>query len=278
MTNRHLTESLDVKQVLERIGRGAKQIIDAFGCTIYLLEEDGVTLTPVVSLEPPNDDEILSTPLIVETSFTGQAAKAKRSLIFNEAGVDEAGIKILNNPAYKEERVIVVPLIADEEVLGAMHLNRMGKLFTEEDLTLAETFATYAATALKNARAHDELQREMEELVRAELALRKSEAQYRITIDSMEEAIHVVDTDLKLVMINSSLIQWMKRFDLETNAIGKTIFDVFPFLHEKVREEYQHVINTGEYLITEKAPLSVTKRSQPKPKRYPSLRENVLLE
>ena len=79
-TARHLTASLDVKEVLTRIGVGAKEILSAHGCAIYLLEENGKTLTPVVAIEPPYEEEIFSTPLDVEASFTGQAVKTLMSL------------------------------------------------------------------------------------------------------------------------------------------------------------------------------------------------------
>ena len=72
-TARYLTASLDFKEVLTRIGIGAKDILEAYGCAIYLLEADGRTLNPVVAVEPPHEEEILSTPLDVDTSFTGQA-------------------------------------------------------------------------------------------------------------------------------------------------------------------------------------------------------------
>ncbi len=78
---RHLTESLDVKEVLTRIGIGAREILAAHGCAIYLLSPDGRTLTPVVSIEPPYEEQIISAPIDVDSSFTGQAVKARRGLI-----------------------------------------------------------------------------------------------------------------------------------------------------------------------------------------------------
>lgn len=173
-TARHLTACLDVKKVLEEIGIRAKKILRAHGCSIYLLEADGKTLTPVVAVEPDYAEEILLAPLNVETSFTGQAIKTRRGLIFNDPTADTLGQQIPGTPVEQDERVIVAPFVVDDEVLGAMCLNRMGTLFSEEDLALAETFATYAATALKNAQTHHDLQHEVEERKRAELALRES--------------------------------------------------------------------------------------------------------
>ena len=168
-TTRHLTASLNVEEVLTRIGMGAKEILEAYGCAIYLLEPDGRTLTPVVAIEPPHEEAILSTPINVETSFTGQAIKTRQALIFNDISGSDYGQQIPSTPVEEEERVIVAPFVVDDDkVLGAMCLSRLGRFFSEEDLALVETFATYAVTALRNAQTHDELQHEVTERVRAE--------------------------------------------------------------------------------------------------------------
>jgi PAS domain S-box-containing protein len=176
-TARHLTASLDVEKVLTRIGVGASEILGACGCAIYLLEADGKTLTPVVAIEPPYEEETLSTSIKVDTSFTGQVVKAKRGLIFNDAGENISGQQVPGTPVEREERVIAAPFVVDDAVIGAMCLNRVGPLFSEDDLALAEAFATYAATSLKNAQTYHDLQCEVEERKRAEEALRQRTAQ-----------------------------------------------------------------------------------------------------
>jgi len=194
-TARYLTASLDVKEVLTRIGVGAKEILSAHGCAIYLLEENGKTLTPVVAIEPPYEEDILSTPLDIEASFTGQAVKTRRGLIFNDARTDFSGQQIPGTPEEEKEHIIVAPFVAGDEVLGAMCLNRIETLFSEEDLALAETFATYAATALKNAQVHHNLQREVEERRQAEEALRESEERYRAIFEQAADSVVLIDAE-----------------------------------------------------------------------------------
>ncbi len=86
---------------------------------------------------------------------------------------------------------------------------------------------------------------------KTETALRESEEQYRSMIDSMGEAIHVVDTDLRILLINPSFRKWMKTLGFERNVVGKTIFEVFTFLSDKVRNEYKQVFMTGQTLVSE---------------------------
>lgn len=73
---------------------------------------------------------------------------------------------------------------------------------------------------------------------------------YQATIDAMNDSIHVVDTDLKIILINKTFKQWNKAFGLETDVVGKTIFEVFPFLSDKVRDEYRWVIESQRTLTT----------------------------
>jgi transcriptional regulator with GAF, ATPase, and Fis domain len=97
-------------------------------------------------------DEILSEPLSVDDSLTGQSIRQRRALIFNNAFTEPVGHQIPGTPEDLDERLIVAPFIVDNEVLGAMCLNRIGQIFTAEELALVETFAAYASTALKNAK------------------------------------------------------------------------------------------------------------------------------
>ncbi len=93
--------------------------------------------------------------------------------------------------------------------------------------------------------------RDITERKQIEQTLRQSELLNRKTIDSIDEAIHVIDTDLKIILINETFIKWCEELNVEADLKGKSIFDVFPFLPEKVKEEYQQVIKTGESLLTE---------------------------
>ena len=81
--------------------------------------------------------------------------------------------------------------------------------------------------------------------------LKHSEQQYRSTIDYIGKAIHVVDKNLNIVLFNKTFKQWNKELGFETEyLIGRNIFDIFPFLPDAVRDEYQKVFKTGKMLIT----------------------------
>lgn len=183
-TVRHLTRILDIKEVLNQIGNGIMEILNTQSCAIYLLEPDFKTLRPVVVIDPKYKDEVLSTPLDVQSSFTGKAVISKRGLIFNETGPDSIGYQIPNTPEELEEKIMVAPLRLEEKVIGAMCMSRMEIDFTNEELSLAETFATYASAALKNAQLFNDLRKEVEERKQTEEKIHELNLQYESFIQN----------------------------------------------------------------------------------------------
>ncbi len=82
-------------------------------------------------------------------------------------------------------------------------------------------------------------------------ALRESETQFRMILNSLGDAIHVVDKNMRIVMMNTSFQRWNLELGLEVDVIGKNLFKVFQFLPASIQEEYKKVFDTGEKLITE---------------------------
>ena len=209
-TASHLTESLDTKEVMTRIGTGAREILEAHGCAIYLLEPDAEKLTPVVTIGPSCEEAIASTPINVKTSLAGEAVKAKRGIIFSGASGRRRPGSPAEPPLEQDMHAIAAPFIVDDRVLGAMCLNRTGWPFSDEDLALTETFATYAATALKNAQAHDEIQREVEERKRAQQEIRQRTAQLEALRQVGLEITTQLDPETLLHSITSRAVELLE--------------------------------------------------------------------
>lgn len=85
----------------------------------------------------------------------------------------------------------------------------------------------------------------------AEQALLRSEAQYRSTLDSMPDAIHVVDADLRVVLFNQTFSEWCRNLGLEMDVIGRPLGEVFPFLSARVFQEYHRAFQTGELVVSQ---------------------------
>ncbi len=85
----------------------------------------------------------------------------------------------------------------------------------------------------------------------AEESLRKSATQYRSTVDAMADALHVVDSDLHILLMNDAFRQWNRELGLQEETEGKVLLEVFPFLSAEVGKEYEKVFRTGALLVTE---------------------------
>ena len=81
-------------------------------------------------------------------------------------------------------------------------------------------------------------------------ALRLSEEQYRTTIDSMKEAIYVVDPNLRLLLFNKTFVQWCERFGVSGVAQGQDITETLRFFPQKFYEDYPTVFTTGTVVST----------------------------
>lgn len=88
-------------------------------------------------------------------------------------------------------------------------------------------------------------------LKQKEYALRKSDEQYRTTLDSMDDSIYVVDRDFKIILVNTAFKNFNKSLGLDHNVTGKSLDGIYPFYTGKTKKEYQSVLNSGESAISE---------------------------
>ncbi|MCK4381651.1 MAG: PAS domain S-box protein, partial [Candidatus Lokiarchaeota archaeon] len=79
----------------------------------------------------------------------------------------------------------------------------------------------------------------------------KSEEQYLIILNSLNDPMHVVDKDLKITFQNPAMVLWLNKLNIISDLVGKTLFEAFPFLeYDKIHNEYNKVFKTGEILNT----------------------------
>lgn len=84
-------------------------------------------------------------------------------------------------------------------------------------------------------------------------AARLYQEQYRSTVDAMIDKIHVIDRAHTIILINRSFLTWAPSFGLSSERedyLGRSLFDIFPFLPVSVMAEYQSVFETGRAIST----------------------------
>ena len=102
-----------------------------------------------------------------------------------------------------------------------------------------------------------------------EQALKDSEHEYRSTLDAIGDVIHVVDESMCLVLENEAFKKWRKAMGLQPEVIGSNIFEAYPFLDDKVRQEYELVFKTGKPLITEEEHTVKNRRIVTETRKFP---------
>jgi PAS domain S-box-containing protein len=74
---------------------------------------------------------------------------------------------------------------------------------------------------------------------------------YRTGLDAIDDIIHIVDENLQVVMYNKTFASAAAVYStLSVPYTNASLFDVFPFLKSRIREEYETVFRTGKPLTT----------------------------
>ncbi len=146
---------------------------------------------------------------------------------FQEAFSSE-GIKFIASlpVKYKDETTAVVNLVSKKEYI-----------MSSSTKSAIETMINQIGGAIYRLKVQEDL--------------KHSEELYRSTIDAINDVIHVIDKDLKIKLVNDGFHRWIKKYNLSFDRMDKTVFEVFPFLPEKVKDEYDYVFQTGEYHLVE---------------------------
>ncbi len=92
---------------------------------------------------------------------------------------------------------------------------------------------------------------DISERVVAEEALRRSEEQYRRTIDALPIGVVTVDRDLRILVVNEIIRRWCTELCSSVEPVGGTPMESFPFLQARVAEEYRHVLASGLPYVSE---------------------------
>jgi diguanylate cyclase (GGDEF)-like protein/excisionase family DNA binding protein len=164
-----LSRSRAVGDVADAVAREIDSVIDWHGLRFYVLDADGQTLEPI-KLCSKVDHYAHETPDLVRLrlgeGLGGHIAASGVPEVINNAALDPRGARIPGTDD-TEESMIVVPLIYEDAVLGALELFRLGlDAFDATDLRLAQIVGAQAAVALSNARQLEEMERRRDALER----------------------------------------------------------------------------------------------------------------
>jgi diguanylate cyclase (GGDEF)-like protein/excisionase family DNA binding protein len=153
--NERLLSTLDQADVLETIADGLRDVVAYDNLSVYRSDVAEQVMAPVLTRER-HADEVSRYLIPFGRGLMGWAVEHSQPILANDALGDPRALQIPGTPP-EPEAVVVVPLIAEGEVLGALNVSRIGGpevYFSESDFELIQLFAGQASIALRNADAH----------------------------------------------------------------------------------------------------------------------------
>jgi PAS domain S-box-containing protein len=79
----------------------------------------------------------------------------------------------------------------------------------------------------------------------------QDERLHRAILNSMGDAVHVVDRNFRITFANDALKKWNRELGLPADVLGRTPFALYPFLPDSVQQEFAEVFETGKTFVKE---------------------------
>lgn len=167
-----------------------------------------------------------------------------RTLIVEETafqGAADARVRVAVAQLERQRLAVVVPLLTDGEVAGALVVGEKlsGEIFESDEIRLLEMLAAQTVIALRNAGLYEDLRARMEELTRTQQRLVQS-AKLAAIGELAASVAHEINNPLTVIVGNSQLLQsqlpadsleHQKVSSIETEAhrAGKIVRDLLDF-------------------------------------------------
>jgi signal transduction histidine kinase/CheY-like chemotaxis protein len=214
---RLLSQSLDFDAVVSQIAGNVRKLLDVKAAIVFTSDPESGNL---VALAGSGDVQARFDPPVVfpkGTNVVGFAVSERRPILSPDALDDPrfpsdpgASGRLETSP---DRSVLALPLLVQDRVIGALSLrDTTGRVFTPDEVRVAQAFADQAAIALENARLYvtaERRRREAEELARAARSLTESlevsELAGRI-VASVRDILHVRTAGFRLLQPDGSLV------------------------------------------------------------------------
>jgi diguanylate cyclase (GGDEF)-like protein len=149
-----------VSEIGAAIVEETRRVIDYHNCRVYLIEPPDDLIPIAFRGEVGTYEEI--DPALLRTTvgvgFTGWVAAHGEALRIDDAMADPRGATIAGTDDV-DESMIVVPMRSHEAIIGVVTLSKLGLCqFDDLDLQLMNILADAAATAIRSARATEDMQ------------------------------------------------------------------------------------------------------------------------
>jgi len=162
----------DVREIGHAIATELRQLIDYQNVRVY--RTVGTQLVPVAMLgqgEVYSDETVDTLTVAVGEGITGWVARFRVPQLVDDTASDPRAVTIPGTEPDLDESMLLAPMVHEGVCLGVLVLSKLGlRQFTEDDLRLLVIYAAFAAQAMANADATEQLRRQSSALERQLLA------------------------------------------------------------------------------------------------------------
>ncbi|MBN2388297.1 MAG: GAF domain-containing protein [Anaerolineales bacterium] len=163
-TTLEINSQPDLNTLLQAIVERATSLVESTSGSLYLLRPDGRSLELTIRYQRKSDTVPQNREIRLGEGYVGQAAQTGQITMADDTSLWEPGTPEEKN--LRGERILAIPLIAGEKVIGVISLvdEEKAGIFTPEEIRLASLFADQAVIAIEKARLMDETHRRAEHL------------------------------------------------------------------------------------------------------------------
>lgn len=176
---------LDLDPLLELVAQKCREVLDAEGASILLLDSTGKELffPYLANLDPEVARKLATLKFPATEGIAGEALRSGRALKVDDVASEQRFYSLIDRHTGMETRAILAaPLIVNGEHLGVVEvINPLHReLFSNEDLVLLELLANSIAVAIRNTTRAEQLQAAQQTLRTQLGALRRDLARYEL--------------------------------------------------------------------------------------------------
>jgi len=165
-----ITSSLNLSEVIDLLYESIKEMMDATGFIIYILDESGNQLEAKYILGKHKDIVHTNIPMTDEGSFCVYTIKNEASLFINDVKVEY--VKYLNDYYWKDiaddeiiHSFINIPLVMGKRIFGVISVQSFNRnAYTQEHFTMLKALASFMSIAFNNAETFEQLSKAKESI------------------------------------------------------------------------------------------------------------------
>lgn len=171
---RTLSSTLQLDEVLTRIMQQVEAMLNVEAGSLLLTDPATGELVFQIALGD-KADEVKPFRIPRGQGIAGEVALTGNPLMIANVDEDKRHFKVLDQTTnFLTRNILCVPLVLYDQIIGVLEvMNKREGNFTQVDLELLSSIASYAAIALQNARLHQSVLAERDKVIEAEEEARK---------------------------------------------------------------------------------------------------------